>query len=762
MMEEKIEEKIDLRDYLRIILKHRWTIITVFWVIVITVTIHSFTATPIYKATTRLIIEKENPNVVSFQEVMAVDASGTDYYQTQYKIIESRTVARAVIKSLHLDQIEEFVPQARDDFVSSLIRSVKETINAWIDSIASLFKTDAELSPDTSGEYEPDFELVSDFISRIGVEPIRNSRLVDVGFEAKDPVLSAKIVSALAQAYIDQNLETKLKAVQDAAKWLHGRIDEERAKVETAEQALLRYKEKHDIITDFTSDVEQVTAQKLAQLNTQVVEAEAKRVEAETRYKQAQAVVDTPEMLGSIPEVLSNELIQQIKAMEIELYKRMSELSKKYGQKHPQMLAIESELKTLQKRRADQVGQVIHSLRNEYQVARARENSLKDALARQKKESLELNQKAIEYSVLQREAESAKQMYELLIKRFKETSLTEDMRTGNIRIVDRSEVPRAPIKPKKKLNILLAVILGLVTGTGLAFFFEYLDNTIKTPDDIKRHLNIPYLGAIPEFNTDQDEGPDGEINGKVNWELVTVHSPKSTASEAYRGIRTGILFSSAESEPQVVLVSSAGAEEGKTITTANLAVTMARAGSKVLIIDCDLRRPGLHKIFGIERELGVTNILVGNNAIKDALVQTEVDNLYVIPAGYIPPNPSEILGSKRMTELIETLRKDFKRIIIDSPPVTAVTDATLLGRLADGVILVVRANDKARELVISGLEKFKAVGAHLLGTVLNAVNVGKDSYYYYQYHYYYYGEDGEKKNKTRRKKKSKSAYREKA
>ena len=761
-MEEKIEEKIDLRDYLRVILKHRWTIITVFWVIVITVTIHSFTATPIYKATTRLIIEKENPNVVSFQEVMAVDASGTDYYQTQYKIIESRTVARAVIKSLHLDQIEEFVPQPRDDFVSSLIRSVKETINAWIDSIASLFKTDAELSPDTSGEYEPDFELVSDFISRIGVEPIRNSRLVDVGFEAKDPVLSAKIASALAQAYIDQNLETKLKAVQDAAKWLHGRIDEERAKVETAEQALLRYKEKHDIITDFTSDVEQVTAQKLAQLNTQVVEAEAKRVEAETRYKQAQAVVDTPEMLGSIPEVLSNELIQQIKAMEIGLYKRMSELSKKYGQKHPQMLAIESELKTLQKRRADQVGQVIHSLRNEYQVALARENSLKDALARQKKESLELNQKAIEYSVLQREAESAKQMYELLIKRFKETSLTEDMRTGNIRIVDRSEVPKDPIKPKKKLNILLAVILGLVTGTGLAFFFEYLDNTIKTPDDIKRHLNIPYLGAIPEFNTDQDEGPDGEINGKVNWELVTVHSPKSTASEAYRGIRTGILFSSAESEPQVVLVSSAGAEEGKTITTANLAVTMARAGSKVLIIDCDLRRPGLHKIFGIERELGVTNILVGNNAIKDALVQTEVDNLYVIPAGYIPPNPSEILGSKRMTELIETLRKDFKRIIIDSPPVTAVTDATLLGRLADGVILVVRANDKARELVISGLEKFKAVGAHLLGTVLNAVNVGKDSYYYYQYHYYYYGEDGEKKNKTRRKKKSKSAYREKA
>ena len=268
MMDQDTEEQINLRDYLRVIQKRRWTVITVLSIIVITVAIHTFTATLIYEATTRLIIDRENPNVVSIQEVMAVDASGTDYYQTQYKIIESRTVSREVIRRLHLDKSEEFFPKPKDDLVSNLKRSIQETIIFWKDSIKSLLRTEDESRPKTLEEYEPDSPLVSDFIKRIKVNPIRNSRLVDVSFEGKDPVLAAKIVNTLADAYIGQNLETKLRAVQDAVKWLHGRIEEERKKVEEAEQALLRYKEKHSIVTDFSSDVENITAQKLAHLNT--------------------------------------------------------------------------------------------------------------------------------------------------------------------------------------------------------------------------------------------------------------------------------------------------------------------------------------------------------------------------------------------------------------------------------------------------------------------------------------------------------------
>ncbi|MEE8480796.1 MAG: exopolysaccharide transport family protein, partial [Desulfobacterales bacterium] len=575
-MEEHIEEEIDLRDYLRVIIKRRWIIIAFFAIVVLTVAVHTFTANPIFKATSRIVIEKENPKLVSIQEVMAVDATGSDYYQTQYKIIESRTVAREVIKRLNLENSLEFFPVPKDDIVSSIKGWFGDTMGFWKEWIKSLLHTgikNAALTQEID-DLSSDSDLVSAFISRIDIQPIRNSRLVDVSIEAMSPVMAARMANELVRAYINQNLEIKLAATKDAVQWLSDRIDDERKKVETAENALLRYKEQHGIITDFSSDAEKITAQKLAQLNTQVVEVESRRVEAETRYKQAIAMESTPDMLDSIPEVLNSELIREIKKMEVVLYNRMSELSKKYGRKHPKMVAIESELSDLQKRKIKEVKRVVNSLGNEYKLAVAREESLKKALERQKNESLEMNKKAVQYGVLRRQAESSRNMYELLVKRFKETSLTEEMKTGNIRIIDKAEIPRSPVKPKKKLNLLLAMVVGLTMGVGLAFFLEYLDNTVKLPDEIKEHFNIPCLGIIPVF-------PANEDNDGIPADLVTVHSPKSIASESFRGVRTGILFSFIESMPQVVLVTSASPREGKTVCTANLAITIAQAGSNV-------------------------------------------------------------------------------------------------------------------------------------------------------------------------------------
>jgi len=740
MEEQNSEEEINLRDYLHVIQKRKWTVLTVLAVVVATVTIHAFTATPIYEATTRLIIEKENPNVVSFEEVMSIDAVGTDYYQTQYQIIESRTVAKEVIQRLRLNESEEFNPQQTDGFMAAL----QQTLDNWKNSIAALLRSDDTGTAKGSADSEQSSELVETFTDRIEVSPVRNSRLVDVGFKAKDPVLAAAIANAIAGVYIDQNLETRINAVQDAVKWLYNRIEEERRKVEKSELALLRYKEKHSIVTDFSSDVEKITAQKLAQLNTQVVEAESKRVEAETRFNQAMALVDTPAMLDSIPEVLNNELIRQIKSMEVELYKRISELSKKYGQKHPKMVAIASELKTLNKRKAQEVNRVINSLKNEYLVALARENSLKSALSQQKEELLALNQKAIEYGVLRREAEGAREMYEMLIKRFKEASITEDMKTGNIRVIDEAEVPESPIRPRKKLNILLAVILSLFIGIGLAFFFEYLDNTVKIPEDIREHIKIPYLGLTPLFSTDDTDGRGEEVNP----ELITSRYPMSTASESYRGIRTNIFFSSAESVPHAILITSAGSQEGKTIVASNLAVTMAQIGSNVIILDCDMRKPRVHKVFGITKGQGISNLLTGNGTLKEAVTHTGIPHLDVIPCGPIPPNPAEMLGSRRMAMLLKTLRKHYAYIIIDSPPSTAVTDAGVISKCVDGVILVVRAGYLPREVVRNGVAQFEAVGSNILGAILNGVNMERDGYHYYQYYYSYYGND-EKKSKPR-------------
>jgi exopolysaccharide transport family protein len=752
-MEEEREKQIDLRDYLRVILKRRWTIITCFVIIVVAVAIATLTATPIYRATTKLIIEKENPNVVSIQEVMSVDASGTDYYQTQYNIIESRSIAREVIRRLNLDQSEEFFPKPKDDFFSNIKRSISETIVSWKEATLSLFEPGKELNPgDESDQVEPDSTLVSTFIEKINVEPIRNTRLVNVGFDAKDPVLAARIANTLAGAYIDQNLDTKLKAVQDAASWLDRRIQEERKKVEAAQLGFQQYKERYGIITGFSSDTEKITAQKLAELNTQVIGAEASRVEAETRYKQTKRLLASKGSLDSIPEILGNELIRTIKQSEVELSRTLSELSKKYGKNHPQIIAVKAELATLEKRKRGEIQKVVDSLKNEYEVALARERSLRDSLARQKHESLELNKKAIEFGVLRREAASAKQMYDLLVKRFKETSITEDMKTGNIRIVDRAEIPEIPIKPRKKLNILLAVIVGLTMGTGLAFFFEYLDNTVKTPDDIKRYFGMPYLGPVPVIEHDRG-AKDGEVE-----ELAAVETPKSTASEAYRGLRTSLLFSSAEGPPQVILITSAAPKEGKTLTCTNLAATMAQAGSKVLLVDCDMRRPRIHDIMKIGRDVGISNILAGTTGGNQVLFKTKVANLHVIPSGPIPPNPSELLGSNRMAELVKTFRERYDRIIIDSPPITAVTDATVLARIADGVVVIIRSGDTSMDIVRNGVEQLEGVNATILGAVLNGVNMRKDGYYYYQYYYYYYSEDGDKKKKARRKRRSSKSY----
>jgi len=752
-MEEEREEQIDLRDYLRVLLKRRWIIFSVFMIVVLSVAVHTFTATPIYQATARIVIEKENPNLVSIQEVMAVDATGSDYYQTQYRIIESRSVAREVIKKLDLKNSPEFFPPPKDDVMSNIRRWMADTIGFWKDWIRSLIRTELPPSPVDAGGPEQDAGLVSAFISRIDVKPIRNSRLVDIRMEAADPVLAAKMVNALVQAYIDRNLETKLQAAKDAVKWLAERIEEERKKVEQAENALLRYKEKHGIITGFSSDAEKITAEKLAQLNAQVVEAESRRVEAETRYRQAMALEQTPDMLDSIPEVLKNDLVRQIKKMEVDLYNRMSELSKKYGRNHPRMVAIRSELAELQKRKMQEVKRVVNSLRNEYRLAVAREESLKQALAAQKAESLELNKKAIQYGVLQRQAESSRHMYELLIKRFKETTLTEEMKTGNIRIIDRAEVPLHPVKPKKRLNLMLAVVVGLMLGVGLAFFLEYLDNTIKVPDEIKSFLRVPFLGPVPAFST------AGDYDG-IPPDLITVHSPKSSASESYRGIRTGILFSSADSSPQVLMVTSATLDEGKTSCSANLGIIMAQGGSRVLLIDCDMRRPRLHHLFELQRESGMSNFLVGSGELEGIIRKTPIKNLDVIPCGPVPPNPSEILGSNRMRNLIKTLRNQYQRIIIDTPPVTAVTDSMVLVPMVDGVLVVIRAGVTPRQVVQNGIDQLRSINARILGAVLNGVRTGRDSYYYYQYYYYYYGEEEGKRQKRvgRRKKSSPTLY----
>ncbi len=409
------------------------------------------------------------------------------------------------------------------------------------------------------------------------------------------------------------------------------------------------------------------------------------------------------------------------------------------------MVALNQEIENLKKKKLQEIKNIVDSMKSKYENSLNQERSFQAALGRSQSETIDRDKIAIQYQVLQQEADSNRGLYDMLLKRLKETNVSEENRTVNIHVVDPAEIPKRPAKPRLKLNLLLASLVGLLGGVVVAFFLEYLDNTVKTPDDLKQYFNIPYLGPVPSFAIEPE---------KPNSELIAFSDPKSSASEAYRGLRTGILFSTPGHSPRSLLVTSSGPQEGKTITISNLAVTMAQSGQKILILDCDMRKPRLHKVFPCDRGSGMSNILVGEGDWRKLKCPTQVPNLDIIPSGPIPPNPAELIGSERMKTLISEILQEYDRVLIDSPPIVAVTDSVVLSRFVEGVVLVIQVGVTARDVIANSIRQLQDVQAHILGAVLNAVNIGKDSYYY-QYYYYYYGADGDQKKKKKTRRKSK-------
>ena len=724
-------------EILQVLWKHIWLILLITMVITLSVGITTLQEISVYQASARILIEQEQRNAMPIQQFRGYQSK--TYFETQLRIIKSRGVARKVIKKLKLDTNLEFKPSPNHGAWAMFKGKITKTMDEWLSFFSGFLKTrEQSIKPSDKETKSSDSALVSALLGRIQVESIKNSHVVDVKVTAKNPSLAAKIANEVVAAYIAKNLEVKFKATQVAVKWLSSNVDKERAKVEEAEIELLNYKETNRIITAFSSESENITAEKLVRLNEQVMEASSQRVSAETRYKQARTQnINNPEMLDSIPEVLSNPLVQEIKKMEVSIHNRMSELSKKYGLKHPQMQALESELTDLQQRKTNEIKRIINSLRNQYKLALAKEQSLKTALRDQKNESLSLNQKAIQYGVLKRNAENSRNMYELLIKKFKETSLAEDMKPDNIRIIDNAEIPRIPISPKPKRNIILALLAGLAFGIGVAVLYEYTHNTIKKPDDINKYLNIPFLGHIENF--DAKKGVKIE---DVPSELITSHTPNDSVSEAFRTIRTGILFSSIDQPPKVIMVTSADESEGKTLCVANLAVTMAKAGSKVALIDCDLHRPRIHSTLGInKKDLGIYSFLVGDLDYKKNIIPAYKfeKNLFVIPSGKIIPNPLDIIDSREMEDFINILRNDYDRILIDAPPISAVTDPVILSQIVDGIVLVIHGDKTSHPLVKNCIEQLSHVNTDhkILGAILNKISINKGNNYYYSQHYNY-------------------------
>jgi len=723
-------KEMHIYDYLRIIFKWRRIALICFLVIVFTVTIGSFIMTPVYKATTRLLIEKEAPKILNIQDIMPVDASGTEFYQTQYKILQSRSLAFRVIHSMNLAQNPKFNKKAKDI-------------------------SDKPLTPQEKKEIE--MSLVPVFLSRLKVEPIRNSRLVDVSFESTDPVLAADITNAIARNYIDQTMGWKSETSKEAKEFLEKQIEEQKKNLEESEQALQRYKEQYGIVqvTSTTQDrnEQNISMQKLSGLTSALVMAQSARIEAEARYKEVQDLLNKGAKYESIPQVTADYQVQRLRENEAKLMSQISELSQKYGEKHPKMVQLKKELETIQKSIADESKRVINSIKNEYLIAKAKEDNARRAVEAQKAETQKMSERAIQYSVLLREVEKNRELYENLLKRLKETTVSSEIGTTNIRIVDHAEVPKTPFKPKKFRNFLLSIVVGLFMGIGLAFFFEYLDNTVKTPEDIQKYLQVPNLALIPKIDFKKEVGEDID-----NPQIITFHKPKSNISEAFRSLRTSVLFSFPEHTPKSLVITSFTPGEGKTFASINLSLIMAYAGQKVLLIDADMRKPQLHKTLKLENDMGLSNFIIG----EEPFIQPSGldERLHIMTSGPIPPNPSELLGSQRMADFVEKIKKEYDMVIIDSPPISSVTDALIIGsKLVDGIILVIHGGVTTKEMAIRAVNQIRAINARIIGAVLNNIDLGKESYYYshyypYYYHYYYYYD--ESKEKIRKKGRIKS------
>ena len=695
-----------LLDYVRVLHKRRWTAGTAFLIVLAIVTTYTFTVTPIYEARTRLLIEAEGPNVINFTEVIDEQRTKADYYQTQYNILQSRQLARKTIDALQLWDSSHLGGQPRTGVVATLLGG----------------KASAPTSPQNAGETMEQSRVIDRFLDNLTVSPIRNSRLVDLRYQLDDPDLAMRIVNAIAKNYIDQNLEYKFMASKEANDWLGDRLAEQRRQVETAEAALQRYREQHDAIS--LQDHENIVVQKLADINAAVTQARTERFQKQALYNQLQSLGGKNGGLDTFPAVLSNTYIQQQKAELAQLQSQQSQLSEKFGDKHPEIIKIRTAIQLAQAKLEGEIAKVVQSVRNEYLAALAKENSLTRALDQQKSEAQTMNRKAIDAGVLERDVQSSKQIYESLLQRAKETGVSRELKTSNIRIVDAAERPRVPASPRKLLNLTLAFFGGSILAVGLAFFFEYVDSRIKTPEEIRTYLGLTPLGMVPAIEPGSWQG---------NGPLISNGVPPGFA-EAIRAIRTNVLFSSAEEGARTLVVTSTAPGEGKTMIAANLAIGLAQAGQRVLLIDADMRCPRLHDIFKQKQEPGLSNLMVGHAAPSACIRKSSVLGLWLLTSGRVPPNPAELLGSQRYKEFIRSLGAHFDSVIIDSPPAMAVTDAAVAAAAASGVVFVIGAEMTTRQAAKIALQQLENARPRIVGAVLNRVELERNAYYYSGYY----------------------------
>ena len=716
--------EVHLLDYVKVVYKHRWVAITGFLLVVVWASVATFRVVPIYQAKAQILIEKEASNVVTFKQAVEQNQLSDDYYQTQYKILQSRALARRTIDALKLWTDPRFSPQdtGSGGQAGNLLTAPIKTVSGWFQSAPAREVKEAPLADETARQSV----VIDRFLAGLTVAPVRNSRLVDVVYRSTDPAFASTAANALARAFIEQNLEFKFLSSKEASDWLGERLAEQKKQVDASEHALQQYREQNNAVA--LDDHQDIVVQKLSDLNAAVTRAKTERIEKEAAYRQIQAIQSDRAALDTFPTILANPFIQGLKTELSGLQRQLAELSDRLGDKHPDIVKLRSSIQVAEAKLQGEVGKVVQSVRNEFLAAQAQENSLAEALEQQKREALAMNRKGIEYGVLARDAASNRQIFEALMQRTKETGISGELKTNNIRIVDSAETPRSAINVTVRKNLLFALFGGALLGIAVAFLLEYLDNRIKLPEEIKQHLGLAYLGMLPALFDKASPNP------------LLQHGVPAGFLESFRALRTNLLFSSAESGCRSIVVTSTAPGEGKTLVASNLAVALAQAGLRVLLIDADMRKPRIHALFERPQVPGLSNVLVGTSKASDALHRSKVRNLWLLTAGVQPPNPAELLGSKRFKDFLGSLAQHFDWVIVDTPPVMAVTDGLVAAHVVTGVLFVVGAQLTSRHAARQAIDQLEHAQANVLGGVLNRVDLKHHPYYYSEYYRREYSE----------------------
>jgi polysaccharide biosynthesis transport protein len=663
-------------------------------------------------------MDRENANILPFQGSDSYDfmMDLENYIETQSKILTSETLALQTIRNSGLTARPEFSsPEGPSEAVA-------------IGSLAN-----QKRPPELAG-----------FLGSLSVKRVPNSRLMDVSFESTDPQLAARIVNAHIATYIEQNFRSRYDATTRATTWLTDQLEELKIKVQRAEDARIAYERQNQIWT--LDDKQNITTQRLADVNRQLSDAQSERMKKESLYEFAKEG-----NLDAVPQVQNNTALMDVLKRRTEVSRDYNEALSQYGPNFPKVQRIQAQLKDVDDSIEKEKQRILAGLESDFREARQRETMLTQALDVQKGETNKMAEKLVEYNILKREAEANKTLYDGLMTKFKETAISQSLRSSNIRVVDPAMIPSTPARPAKARNVILAFVVGLVGGIGLALLREYLDNTVKTPDDVETLARLPSLAVVPQFaGSNGTAKKQGLLQGfaasngrEKRIELVAQHLPKSQMSEAFRALRTSILLSQADHPPQVILVTSALPREGKTTAAANLAVTLAQLGDRTVLVDADLRKPGVGRLLnlGSGKYAGLSSYLAGVSSLDLVTVpHPAIPNLAAIPTGPLPPNPADLLSSHKLADAIAELRTKYKFIVIDSPPVMAATDAVILSVQTDGVLLVVRSGETPKEAFTRTRDLLNSVKCRILGVVLNAVDSNAPDYYHsYRYYPYSYG-----------------------